>query len=126
MDVRLLVCALCTVLSHPIGAAELAMRIVVQQSPLAGFAYYEGKGLWGNIRKGDPLQLVREPDNLHDHNAIRLEWKGRMVGYVPRRENRHLARQLDHGVPVQARVTTLTRHRNGRHRLRYEIFVPLQ
>jgi len=69
---------------------------------------------------------VREPDNPHDRNAIRLEWKGRMLGYVPRRENRHLARQLDKGNPVHARITELIRHRNGRYRLSYEIFVPLQ
>jgi len=102
------------------------MHIVVQHAPLAGFKYYDGKAQWDAMQRGDPLRLVREPDNPHDRNAIRLEWKGHMLGYVPRRENSHLARQLDHGAPVEARITELTRHRNGRHRLSYEIFVPLQ
>jgi hypothetical protein len=126
MVTRFLVCLLCFAPSVSVGAAEVAMRIVVQHSPLAGFKYYDGKELWGEIHRGDPLTLVREPNNPHDHNAIRLEWKGHMLGYLPRRENSHLARQLDHGVAVEAHITELTRHRNGRHRLSYEIFVPLQ
>jgi len=102
------------------------MHIVVQHSPLAGFKYYDAKALRSDIQEGDLLTFVREPDNPHDRNAIRLEWKGRMLGYVPRRENSHLARQIDKGVPVHARITKLIRHRNGRYRLSYEIFVPLQ
>jgi len=113
-------------LAFPARAAEITIHIVVQHSPVAGFKYYDGKALWQHIQKGDPLKLVRESDNPHDRNAIRLEWKGRMLGYVPRRENAHLARQIDHGVPVQARITEVTRHRNGRHRLSYEIIVRLQ
>src|SRR5689334_23732236 len=34
------------------------------------------------------LDLVREPENPHDANAVRVEWRGRKLGYVPRRDNR--------------------------------------
>jgi hypothetical protein len=100
-------------------------RIVVQDAPLAGFVYYDGRAHWDEIRKGDRLTLVREPANPHDANAIRIEWQGRMLGYVPRRDNADLARQLDRGARVEARITELTRAANGRHRLSYEIYVPL-
>lgn len=106
-------------------AADGVARIVVQNSPLAGFQYYEGKALWDEITTGQPLMLVREPGNPHDANAIRVEWKGRKLGYVPRRENSDLARQMDRGAAVEARITELRKHPNGRNRISYEIFVPL-
>jgi hypothetical protein len=117
----LLLCAL----HSPAGAAEPVARIVIQNSPLAGTRYYEANTVWEDIRAGDRLDLVREPENPHDANAIRIEWRGRMLGYVPRRENQHLARQMDHGARPEARITGRTRYRNGRRGVSYEIFVPL-
>jgi hypothetical protein len=104
---------------------EIAARILVQDSPLAGYQYYEGKDLWLEMKSGDKLTLVREPDNPHDANAIRLEWKGRKLGYVPRRDNSDLARQLDLGMTAEARITALKARSNGRNLLSYEISVPL-
>ena len=108
------------------SAAENATaRIVVQHAPLAGFVYYEGAGVWDRMKAGDRLTLLREPDNPHDTNAVRLEWQGRMLGYVPRRDNADLARQMDHGARVEGRITDLRRAANGRHRISYEIYVSL-
>lgn len=104
---------------------EASARIVVQDSPLAGYQYYDGKALWHEIKPGDMLTLVREPDNPHDASAIRLEWRGRKLGYVPRRDNSDLARQMDRGMAAEARVTALRTRRNGRNLVSYEISVPL-
>ena len=101
-------------------------RIVVQHAPLAGFMYYDGKGVWERMKKGDRLTLVREPSNPHDANAIRIEWQGHMLGYVPRRENADLARQIDLGARTEARITALSKAANGRHQISYEISVPLK
>lgn len=115
-----------------LSAATLAVaqatsaRIVIQDSPLAGFKYYGGKEFWDQLKVGDALRLVREPANPHDANAIRVEWKERMLGYVPRRENTHLARQMDRGAAIEARITELQSRRNGRHSISYEIFVQLK
>jgi len=108
---------------QPACAAEA--RIIVQQSPLAGFQYYEGKVLWDNMRVGDPLTLKREPQNPHDANAVRVEWKGQPLGYVPRRDNSDVARQIDRGVPVQARIVRLKEARNPWQRVEFEVFVEL-
>lgn len=107
----------------PACAAEA--RIIVQQSPLAGFQYYDGKVLWESMRVGDTLALVREPQNPHDANAVRVEWKGQPLGYVPRRDNRDVARQIDRGVPVQARIVTLKEARNPWQRVEFEVYVDL-
>jgi hypothetical protein len=118
---------LCLLAASGLAAAQATTaRIVIQDSPLAGFKYYDGKALWDELRVGDALRLVREPANPHDANAIRVEWKERMLGYVPRRENAHLARQMDAGAAIEARITALQARQNGRHLLSYEIFVPLK
>jgi len=106
--------------------ADGVARIVVQDAPLAGFRYYDGAALWDGMRVGDPLRLVREPDNPHDANAVRIEWNDRRIGYVPRTDNAHLARQMDHGAAAQARIIALHRYRNGRNRVSYEVSVPLR
>jgi hypothetical protein len=107
-------------------APQPAVRIVVQESPLAGFVYYDAGAVWERMRVGDRLALVRDTANGHDANAVRIEWQGHMLGYVPRKDNADVARQLDHGERIEARVTGLGRHANGRRRIAYEIYVPLQ
>jgi hypothetical protein len=115
-----------TLLVPPYGlAAETVARIVIQNSPLAGFRYYQGRSLWDELEVGDALALVREPDNPFDPNAVRIEWRGHKLGYVPRRENARLARQMDHGAAVEARITELRTSRNGRNLVSYEISLRL-
>jgi hypothetical protein len=54
---------------------------------------------------GDPLQLKREPGNPHDEYAIQvLTRSGEMVGYIPRHQNRTVARIMDQGVEVVASI----------------------
>lgn len=127
-DVRRLALVLVLVTAGMEGnaAEQPTARIVVQDAPLAGFVYYDGRAVWDQMRKGDPLTIVREAANPHDANAIRIEWHGQVLGYVPRRDNADLARQLDRGARVEARITELTRSTNGRHRVSYEIYVPLK
>lgn len=108
----------------PAAAAEAV--IIVQRSPLAGFRHYEGVELWRDMKTGDRLQLVREPDNPYDANAVRVEWRGVKLGYVPRRDNAAVARQLDRGAALEARVASLHENRNRSVRIEFEIVAPLQ
>ena len=100
-------------------------RILVQSSPIAGFQFHEGKQLWDQLKVGDPLTLVREPDNSHDARAVRVEWNGHMLGYVPRAENDAVARQLDRGNRLEARIVRLTKHRDPWKRIEFEVFLRL-
>ena len=110
----------------PLLAAEPTARIVVQHAPLAGFVYYEGEAVWNRMKAGDRLTLAREPTNPYDANAVRIEWDGHMLGYLPRKENGDVARQIDHGAALEARVTALEKLANGRRRISYVIYVPLK
>ena len=100
-----------------------SVRLVVQSSPLAGFRYAEAAAVWPQLSTGDALDLVREPDNPHDANAVRVEWRGRKLGYVPRAENAALAWAMDRGERVTARISVLREHRNPRLRIEFEVFV---
>ena len=90
-----------------IAQAE-GVRVLVQQSPLAGSQYYALSSVWQEIRPGDALTLVREPDNRHDRHAIRVEWRGQPVGYVPRASNRSIAAAFDAGDKLSARVSSVS------------------
>ena len=98
-------------------------RLLIQDSPLAGFRHHAGHRVWEALRVGDRLDLVREPDNPHDARAIRIEWRGEKLGYVPRAENNTLAWSLDRGDVLHARISRLVSHANPRERVRIEVFV---
>jgi hypothetical protein len=120
----LLACALLS--ASPLASPQaLQARIVVQSSPLAGFRHYEAPNLWQDIRAGDPLSLVREPDNPHDRNAVRVEWRTFKLGYVPRAENEAVARQMDRGTPLAARVSKVQHTRAPNRRIEFEVYLPL-
>jgi len=100
-----------------------SVRIVVQSSPLAGYRYGDASLVWHRLNAGDELELVREPDNPHDASAVRVEWRGRKLGYVPRAENRALAWAMDRGELLRARVSRLAEHPNPRKRVEFEVFI---
>ncbi|MCL2829720.1 MAG: HIRAN domain-containing protein [Betaproteobacteria bacterium] len=107
------------------SAAAGTIRILVQSSPLAGSQYYALSTVWSEIRVGDALSLRREPKNRYDPNAIRVEWKGRQLGYVPRKENGPIAAALDRGEALEARVSRLRDSGNPWQRVEFEVFFVL-
>jgi hypothetical protein len=100
--------------------------IVLQRSPLAAFRHYEGLEAWPALRIGESLALAREPDNPYDANAVRVEWRGRKLGYIPRRDNAAVARQLDRGTALEARIAALRQNRNRTVRIELDIVAPLE
>ena len=104
-------------------AQTASVRLVVQSSPLAGFRYAEANEVWPHLATGDALDLVREPDNPHDANAVRVEWRGRKLGYVPRSENGALAWAMDRGEALRARVSRLSEHARSRRRIEFEVYI---
>jgi hypothetical protein len=101
------------------------VRILVQSSPLAGSQYYRLDQFQSRIRPGDPLELVREAGNPHDKNAIGVKWQGEALGYLPRRENRAVAKAMDDGEKVRANVEAITADPDPWKRLRISVFIEL-
>jgi len=116
------ICALALATSAGADEPRAEARILIQSSPLAGFQFYRGKILWSEMKVGDPLALVREPDNSYDPNAVRVVWRGEKLGYVPRADNADLARHMDRGTEVEARISRLTEDKNPWKRIRFDVF----
>ncbi len=105
--------------------AQERIRILVQSSPLAGSQFHALEALRPQLQPGDALELVREPDNPHDPLAVRVEWQGHKLGYVPRKENRAVATALDRGERLQARISRLREEKNPWKRLEFEVLLEL-
>jgi hypothetical protein len=119
----LLILALCAGTAR---AQQVTSEIVVHTTLAAGLAHHEAKGVWDEMRVGDAVALLRESHNPHDANAVRVEWNGHVLGYLPRDDNESVARQMDRGNRLAARVARLDRYRNHRLRLELEIYLTLQ
>jgi hypothetical protein len=108
-----------------LAAHAESVKLLVQSSPLAGFQYHAGAAVWNELKVGDPLTLIREPGNAHDARAVRVEWRGVQLGYLPRVENEAVAAAMDRGERVEGRIAALVEHRNPWRRVRIEVFVVL-
>lgn len=112
--------------SPPTEQKRSQASLLIQSSPLAGSQFHALPAVVDQIRVGDPLTLQREPDNPHDSHAVQVLWQAHMLGYVPRRENRAIARALDQQIPLDARVIALRPNETPWKRLRFEISMPLE
>jgi hypothetical protein len=120
---RLLLTISFLLFSQPSNAESI--RLLIQRSPLAGSQYYALGEHWSALRVGDPLELIREPNNRHDRQAIRVEWRGHQLGYVPRAANSVIAAALDAGDPLRARISRLTQHPDPWRRVEFEVLIEL-
>ena len=101
--------------------ATASRRILLQESPLAGYQYHRAAGVWPFLRVGEILSLHREPSNPHDANAIAVWFKNEHLGYVPRRENKTLAQMMDRGERLEAQIVRLLEDDNPWRRIRFRI-----
>ena len=70
---------------------------VIYTSFVRGLAFSPGKKLVPYMKKGDVLDIQREPDNIYDSNAIALCYNGQKIGYVAAEDNSMLSQLLDAG-----------------------------
>lgn len=86
--------------SVAVGALPLSLtkdfrKIYLLQCFVAGFQHYEGMNLLAQMNEGDLLELVREPENKFDPNAVALHWQGKKIGFIPAAINEMLRLLLD-------------------------------
>ncbi len=80
---------------------------VLLSASIAGYQYHAGPKIEERLRPGQPLQLMRELANPHDPLAVRIDWKGQKLGYVPRERNAEIAARLDDGEALRARIADI-------------------
>lgn len=94
---------------------------LLQTSPLAGFQYHQGEAIWVQLSQGAALQLIREPENKYDTRAVRMDFNGQKLGYLPRLDNAAVSQLLDRDEQVQAYISELTISDNPWDRVEVEI-----
>ena len=81
-------------------------KIYLLQFFVRGFQYYEGPDIISQINREGLVDLVREPENPFDENAIAIVFEGYKIGYVPRETNLVLSHILDADLlDLQAEIT---------------------
>jgi len=119
------VCSVCALLLLCAGAQADGLRMLAQRSPLAGAQFHRLAEVWPQLSVGDPLTLEREPDNRHDRRAVRVLWRGVMIGYLPRAANFEAADEMDAGARLSARIGRLAPDPDPWKRLRVDVWVEL-
>ena len=69
--------------------------------------YFEAISMAANRQSGEhaaTAEIIGEPDNKFDSNAVRVEINGRTVGYIPREEAPAFRPLLDYGKSVDKRI----------------------
>lgn len=70
---------------------------IMQSFFIAGFQYHDGALALKKLKLGKKLELIAEPDNPHDPDAVAIYRKGVHLGYVPGDSNATIAQLLRFG-----------------------------
>ena len=99
--------------------------ILIQTSSIAGFQFYDGDHLWDQLSTGDMLQLIQEPDNHYDENAVEIYWRNSKLGYLPRVENTTIAQMMNQEQEITAKISNKRESFNPWGRLTIEVWLQI-
>ncbi|WP_394807692.1 HIRAN domain-containing protein [Nitrosomonas sp.] len=85
------------------------------------FQHYQGETLWPQLDAGQFVTLVREPGNPYDDRAVRIDWQGHQLGYIPRMDNAAVSQLLDRGEKLSALIVGLKKSNNPWDRIMVEV-----
>ena len=80
---------------------------ILLETYIAGYQYHDGKIIEKLLKPGTSLNIVREPQNQYDCNAIAIFFQNIKIGYIPASDNTVLANMLDNHLPLTARILAL-------------------
>ncbi len=74
---------------------------------VAGSQFYDGDSIINDLKVGDLLELVTEPNNPFDKFAVIIKYQDKQIGYIPRSDNRYIARMLEQGMQLDCEILSL-------------------
>lgn len=104
------------------GSASKARDIYLDSLCIAGFQYYEGLDREEYLEEGYPLILKRQCENPHDFFAVEVYQGDYKLGYLPRSDNRVIARMMDQGIKVKAIVRSIDPDTHPFRRVRIRVY----
>lgn len=91
---------------------------------LAGFSYYDGVFAVDQLEIGQQLELVPEPDNQYDKQAVMVCLSDYKLGYIPRTHNSEISKILNAGHKIfSAYVQMVNRRAHPEEQVRVVVFV---
>lgn len=96
--------------------SPFAREIFLLETHIAGTAYYDAAKILPDLATDQTLVLKRRPDNRFDALAVEIHTEtGAMLGHVPRDDNTVLARLMDAGKTLPARLVLTGEPPRGPH-----------
>jgi hypothetical protein len=74
---------------------------------IAGVQHHLLSTVISKLSEGDELDLVPEPTNKFDPNAVKIEYKGVMCGYIPKKFSAEIAGMLGIDTDLVCEITKL-------------------
>jgi len=76
---------------------------------VAGVKFHEYKNVLNSMSKGNTLQLIPEPENKFDPNAVKIYFdngdKAGFIGYVPKKFSSEVSALLEVGIELECTLT---------------------
>lgn len=76
---------------------------------IAGVRFHELDNVINDIAEGDNLALIPEPSNKFDPNAIKVEYRQAMIGYIPKKHSSEVAAMIEVGKELECVLTKLNK-----------------
>lgn len=90
---------------------------------VAGVTFRNAQSILPTIKRGAVLALVRERNNEHDSNAVKVMYGAKQIGYLNRDVAADIAPIIDSGGSVSATVVEITGGRGKTYGCNIEITV---
>ena len=105
------------------AAVPEAKKDIYLNSPyITGFQYYNGPELEKHLKENDELTLQRQPENPHDYFAVEVYSGNQKLGYLPRADNKIIARMLDQGVNMKAVIRKIEQEAHPYRRVKIRVY----
>ncbi|MDR2465364.1 MAG: HIRAN domain-containing protein [Streptococcaceae bacterium] len=87
---------------------------------IAGFTYYDGLDVIEELILGQEVQLVVEPDNPHDPEAVAIYFGEKKIGYVPAAKSGMFSTLLYYGHQdiFESRIQFVSKENHPEHQFR--------
>ena len=80
---------------------------------IVGVTFENRQNLLKKLKVDDKLQLIREPNNTYDKNAVAVYYGVNQLGYIGAQLAKYIAHRMDAGTRYQCTVSAVTGGTDG-------------
>ena len=110
-------------LVKPWEVPDVPTSIEIYSGFIAGYQYYSGEKIEHLFSSDAEVNLVREPFNPFDANAIAVYFKERKIGFIPMSDNKILTNMIDQQIPLRAKIKNVNPQKPKWERVEISVFL---